>query len=73
MSIDILAVSGSPVKDSNTDRLIQKIVRASGLNSEFTKHYNLDKWLYLDGTPLSLSFPSEHVFSSLFRESTLLH
>ena len=40
MSIDILAVSESPVKNSNTDRLIQEIIRASGLNSEFIKLIN---------------------------------
>ena len=37
MSIDILAVSGSPVENSNTDRLVQEIIRASGLNGEFIK------------------------------------
>ncbi len=37
MSIDILAVSGSPVKNSNTDRLVQEIIQASGLNGEFIK------------------------------------
>ncbi len=37
MNIDILAVSGSPIKNSNTDRLIYEIIRASALDSEFVK------------------------------------
>ncbi|MCP4130838.1 MAG: flavodoxin family protein [bacterium] len=37
MSIDILAVSGSPIKNSNTDRVLNEIIRASGLNAEFIK------------------------------------
>jgi hypothetical protein len=33
----ILGVSGSPIKDSNTDRLIQAVLQASGLPAEFVK------------------------------------
>ena len=37
MSVDIVAVSGSPVKNSNTDRVVQEIIHASGLENEFIK------------------------------------
>jgi multimeric flavodoxin WrbA len=37
MAPQILGVSGSPIKDSNTDRLIQAVLDASGLQSEFVK------------------------------------
>ena len=37
MSVQILGVSGSPVKNSNTDRVIQAILDASGLVSESIK------------------------------------
>ena len=33
----IIGISGSPVKNSNTDRLIQKVLDASGLRAEFVK------------------------------------
>jgi multimeric flavodoxin WrbA len=33
----ILGVSGSPIKNSNTDRLVQAVLAASGLKSEFVK------------------------------------
>lgn len=33
----ILGVSGSPIKNSNTDRLVKEVLEASGLNSEFIK------------------------------------
>ena len=33
----ILGISGSPIKNSNTDRLVQAVLEASGLNSEFVK------------------------------------
>jgi multimeric flavodoxin WrbA len=33
----ILGVSGSPIKNSNTDRLVKAVLEASGLNSEFVK------------------------------------
>ncbi len=42
MSIDILAVSGSPVANSNTDRLVQEIIRASGSEGEFIKLSNVN-------------------------------
>ena len=37
MNFQVLGVSGSPVKNSNTDRLIQAILEASGLEHEFVK------------------------------------
>jgi multimeric flavodoxin WrbA len=33
----ILGVSGSPIKNSNTDRLVKAVLEASGLSSEFIK------------------------------------
>jgi len=33
----ILGISGSPIKNSNTDRLVKEVLRASGLNAEFVK------------------------------------
>jgi multimeric flavodoxin WrbA len=33
----ILGVSGSPIKNSNTDRLVKAVLEASGLSSEFVK------------------------------------
>jgi multimeric flavodoxin WrbA len=33
----ILGVSGSPIKNSNTDRLVKAVLETSGLNSEFVK------------------------------------
>lgn len=38
----ILGVSGSPIKNSNTDRLIQAVLAASGLKSEFVKLSRLE-------------------------------
>jgi multimeric flavodoxin WrbA len=37
MKPQIIGISGSPVKNSNTDRLIQSVLDASGLSSEFVK------------------------------------
>jgi multimeric flavodoxin WrbA len=37
MSIEVLGISGSPVKNSNTDRLVKAVMDASGLRSEFVK------------------------------------
>jgi len=37
MSIAILGISGSPIEDSNTDRIIRAMLDASGLESEFVK------------------------------------
>ncbi len=37
MSIEILGISGSPVKNSNTDRLVKAVMDATGLESEFVK------------------------------------
>ena len=37
MTIDIIGISGSPVKNSNTDRLVKAVLEASGLASEFVK------------------------------------
>ena len=33
----ILGISGSPIKNSNTDRLVKAVLEASGLNAEFVK------------------------------------
>ena len=33
----ILGISGSPIKNSNTDRLVKAVLEASGLKSEFVK------------------------------------
>ncbi len=37
MSIEVLGISGSPVKNSNTDRLVKALLDATGLKSEFVK------------------------------------
>jgi hypothetical protein len=37
MSAKVIGISGSPVKDSNTDRLIKAILDSSGQESEFIK------------------------------------
>ena len=42
MTIQILGVSGSPVKNSNTDRLVKAVIEQSGLGSEFVKLSDID-------------------------------
>ncbi|MHC4425433.1 MAG: flavodoxin family protein [Planctomycetota bacterium] len=37
MSIEVLGISGSPIENSNTDRLIQAMLDATELESEFVK------------------------------------
>ncbi len=37
MSARVLGISGSPIKDSNTDRLISYVLEAAGAQSEFVK------------------------------------
>ena len=37
MTFDVLGISGSPVKNSNTDRLVRAILEATGQTSEFVK------------------------------------
>ena len=37
MGIQALGISGSPVKNSNTDRLVRSVLEATGLKSEFVK------------------------------------
>jgi multimeric flavodoxin WrbA len=37
MHPQILGISGSPIKNSNTDRLVQAVLAASGLKAEFVK------------------------------------
>ena len=37
MNIEVLGISGSPVKNSNTDRLVKAVMDATGLESEFVK------------------------------------
>lgn len=42
MSIDILGISGSPIENSNTDRLVKAILDATGLEYEFVKLSNIN-------------------------------
>ncbi len=37
MQAQIIGISGSPIKNSNTDRLVQSVLESSGLTSEFVK------------------------------------
>ena len=37
MSVKVLGISGSPIKDSNTDRLVKAVLDATGVESEFVK------------------------------------
>ncbi len=37
MQPQIIGISGSPIKNSNTDRLVQSVLESSGLTSEFVK------------------------------------
>ena len=37
MGIDVLGISGSPIKDSNTDRLTKAVLDETGAESEFVK------------------------------------
>ena len=37
MSIEVLGISGSPIENSNTDRVIQAMLDATGLETEFVK------------------------------------
>lgn len=42
MAIEILGISGSPIDNSNTDRLVKTILDATGLESEFVKLSEID-------------------------------
>lgn len=42
MQPQILGISGSPIKNSNTDRLIQAVLDSSGLPGEFVKLSNIN-------------------------------
>jgi multimeric flavodoxin WrbA len=42
MTIEILGISGSPIKNSNTDRLVKAMMDATGLESEFVKLSNIN-------------------------------
>ncbi len=42
MKPQIIGLSGSPIKNSNTDRLIQAVLESSGLPSEFVKLSNIN-------------------------------
>jgi multimeric flavodoxin WrbA len=42
MAIEILGISGSPIKNSNTDRLVKAMLDATGLESEFVKLSNIN-------------------------------
>lgn len=37
MNAEVLGISGSPIKNSNTDRLVKTVLDATGLDSEFVK------------------------------------
>ena len=37
MRIEVFGISGSPIKNSNTDRLVKAVLNATGLESEFVK------------------------------------
>jgi len=37
MNPQVIGISGSPIKNSNTDRLIQSVLEATGLKTEFVK------------------------------------
>jgi len=37
MKPQVIGISGSPIKNSNTDRLIKEVLKSSGLPSEFVK------------------------------------
>jgi multimeric flavodoxin WrbA len=37
MTVQVLGISGSPVRDSNTDRLVRAVLEATGLETEFIK------------------------------------
>ncbi len=37
MSIEVLGISGSPVKNSNTDRIVKSMLSATGVETEFIK------------------------------------
>ena len=42
MSSRVLGVSGSPIPDSNTDRVVKTVLRATGLETDFVKLSDLD-------------------------------
>ncbi len=42
MAIKALGISGSPIKNSNTDRLVKAMLDATGLESEFVKLSNIN-------------------------------
>lgn len=37
MNVQVLGISGSPIRNSNTDRLVQAVLNASELPAEFVK------------------------------------
>jgi shikimate 5-dehydrogenase len=47
MQPQIVGISGSPIKNSNTDRLIQAVLESSGLSTEFIACEEL--WGYENG------------------------
>ena len=47
MTIEILGISESPVKNSNTDRLVKAMLDATGLESKFIKLSNINVRPYL--------------------------
>jgi multimeric flavodoxin WrbA len=54
--VEILGISGSPVKNSNTDRLVKLVQDSTGLKSEFIKLFDCKiepchvcMWMTLNG------------------------
>ena len=42
MTTTVLGVSGSPIGDGNTDRVVQRVLAATGLDSEFVRLWDVD-------------------------------
>jgi multimeric flavodoxin WrbA len=42
MAIDVLGISGSPIRNSNTDRAVRYVLQQTGLTSEFVKLSELE-------------------------------
>lgn len=42
MSVQVLGISGSPIRDSNTDRAVKRILQETGLRTQFVKLSDLE-------------------------------
>jgi multimeric flavodoxin WrbA len=42
VSLQVLGISGSPIRDSNTDRAVRRILRETGLRTQFVKLSDLE-------------------------------